>query len=553
MSGIPVHFSNLGKGINAKYITTSHNNNTTSIVSASKKNPVEYNQNQNSKLLSPIPENPVPSSITSNQVNIPTNLITDTNENTKYTYSIKCNEKTTIDDLIEKNYIPAKKTTGYSITCNPVNLYFDSNNIKGKGNDNYVYDLLTYNKNDTEMVLRKNNDLDLKNIEFFIQENEKLLENQNISNMKTINKNLDFYNRSIEELNNDMKTLKTKELSGYFVQAYLSKSTTEGGKGCENICKVYQFGTYYNDEKAYAILEKLVDFSNFMNYCIYQTQEVFNYITLFKTHTNFFKVIIDILINVLNGLICTHSINCAHLDIKMDNIGLTNLNEHISILKKQYKIRKYTLKHQENPIVAKLMDFGHMKYIKTNVIKSDYIFDEKDIGKTHYPPEAWAFNHLTNKAYNYLTIESDIYMFGDMLNRLYDLYILKIPEFENNEILKQKIIEIINNCMYPTKIDENGEKEHGIIVNNFVKSELFANDNQILGIDQWATYHEEIQKRKSIPELIKDLTNLKNEIIHNNNTKHGGTKRRSRRKTIKKRNQKKKSRRKVRTFGRKSV
>ena len=437
------------------------------------------------------------------------NSITDIDKKTNFTYSIKCNDQETITRLINQEKIPTPTPTEkkmHKIICNPVKLNFKSKSIIGKGTDNTVHVLLN-KTNNTNMVLR-------------------------------ISKVYDNDTSSTDE----MEDLRDDELSGYFVQTHLSKLNSMGGKGCENICKVYQFGTFYENQKAYAILEKLVDFGKFMVYCMKHNDGVFNYITLFKTHTNFFKVIIDILINVLNGLTCIHKYKCGHFDIKVDNIGLNNINEHIEEDEdeeeeedededeEEEENRIYIVKNRHKHIVAKLMDFGHMKYIKEKDIKSPYILDDMEQLFTHYPPEAWHHKKLT--------IKSDIYMFGDMLSRLYFVHILKIPEFNRNKILKTEIINIINVCMYPTEIkEEDGEYKR---VHHQINSE-------------WASYYQEIQKRKSIPELINALTKLKNKIIHNNNTKHGGTKRRSRRKTIKKRNQKKKSRRKVRTFGRKSV
>lgn len=327
-----------------------------------------------------------------------------------YNYHHKCTNEKLINSLIEKGYLPI--TYENNMICKE-NEYILKDRL-GKGSYNEVFNLFPNKSSDIEtpIVLRRTEKIDNDEIEL---------------------------NRIIGE-----------ELTGLFIQSYLSKSEAENGLGCEQICKVYEFGTYSfaasrKELGVYAILEKLVDFSDFLKY-IFQTKEA--YLTFFDTYDWFILNIKNILYDVLSGLNCMHKNKYAHLDLKALNIGLTNIVK---------TGRNYTIIDSKKLIGAKLYDFGFTHYFPDKNTYKDFLF----YGYYNYfAPEANYFKLLA--------LESDIWMFGYMIiheffsNKNKNITLL----FEEHIDLKTMFIEIINASISPDVFNET-QIEHSAIFSDY--------------------------------------------------------------------------------------
>lgn len=226
----------------------------------------------------------------------------------------------------------------------------------------------------------------------------------------------------------DKKIIKD-ELYGLFMQTYLSN---EKGLNCQNICKIYDYGVFKDkngDELgAYAVLEKLIDFEVFIQY-ISDTKllnnQYTNFFEMFNGNIKLFLLNIkNILFEVLTGLECMHRNDYVHLDLKINNIGLTNLIEKKDI---NGNIISYKIKDPSQYIGAKIMDFGFSKKIThENPIIQEYFYIDK---VQNQPPERYLLNKYIQK--------SDVYMFGEMLNDLFSPDLKLKSFFEHNELFKK--------------------------------------------------------------------------------------------------------------------
>jgi len=288
-------------------------------------------------------------------VHHPPTLITENGNALPLKYINQCNDPVLIEKLKSKNKLPMNYKN--NMICKSKN-YIKRNSI-GSGAYNEVFELEEQGTGnpliETDVVLRK------------------MLYKQNKISTKD------------EE----------DELVGLFIQAYLSKPNPNPDKNsnkdkplCEQVCRVYEFGRDENNS-VYAIIEKLVPASNF-----FKKIQPDNFITLFPTPTDFCSNIHNIFREILKGLVCIHSHQFAHLDLKLPNIGLTNL--------KYSEENGYEKKNENELIGAKLFDFGFAKYFP----EPDY--RHKLGSKIYYmAPE-------TN-LYDSVFLKSDVYMFGMIL------------------------------------------------------------------------------------------------------------------------------------------
>ena len=182
-----------------------------------------------------------------------------------------------------------------------------------------------------------------------------------------------------------------EEISGLFLQSYMSKTIEEGGIGCINICKVYDFGTivlYDNDKikeiRGYAILEKLT------------TSELTNEITKRKgKYWMNFLGLKPIFKGVLTGLNCIHSNEFVHLDIKPQNIGLDSEGN------------------------AKIFDFGFARHLPNG----DPIKVKGQSGTRAYSdPTYMSYYGVEKPLVPIISINSDIYALGVILLDTYFKY-----------------------------------------------------------------------------------------------------------------------------------
>ena len=205
------------------------------------------------------------------------------------------------------------------------------------------------------------------------------------------------------------------ELKGLFMQCYFSKK-------CNNICKVYEFGTITNiitktDKRgnetkernihAYSILERLTPLDEEMKKSIEVNDEINKKIEtvtfsnekdiIEKSHSNqkiinFRKIFKDI----LNGLSCIHKLNYVHLDIKEYNIGIDN-EQH-----------------------AKIFDFGSATYIGKEGVKLGY--SDSYLGTARYEaPEVFRNNSVY--------FSSDVFSVGIIMLKLYYYNFMKNEYF----------------------------------------------------------------------------------------------------------------------------
>lgn len=321
----------------------------------------EGTQRNTRKVLSPITNKPDNKSTRKNRTST---SIFKNNLKSSFNYVNQCNNEELIDILKYNNILPHDYKN--TLICDKTE--YELENKIGSGTYNYVFDISQrdYDSYDHPVVLR--------------QMQPKY-----------------FFDKNIMDT----------EIDGLFIQTYLSKRKEEGGLNCSNICKVYEFGYFGKEiEKenkkvqtnhgVYAVIEKLVSFDSFMNNISKQN----NFDTLFLGNVDRFIIHIkNILWEVLEGLKCMHDNLYAHLDLKLNNIGLTNIKKMTDNRGYDY----YTLIDEDKLIGAKLFDFGFTQKFENRESsrRSDYEYG------IYFSPEA---NYL-----NTVILKSDIYMFGFML------------------------------------------------------------------------------------------------------------------------------------------
>jgi len=302
----------------------------------------------------------------------------------------KCNDENIKNQLIIKKILP----TGFSLNpeykCDVSTYNLDT--IIGKGGNNDVYSILDVN----DKVFRVTN----------------TPVNMNRSKM--------------------LNTKGNAEINGLYIQFYLSNL-------CENICKIYEFGTFEKENSiyVYAVLEKLADLQEFYANNLRQFQD--NIIT---NNDNFYKKILK---DALIGLSCMHENNYYHFDIKIENIGYTKESN-----------------------IGKIIDFGSARYLTDecithlNFIPSAY-FTDPYILKNN---ELCKYNDLYSFAMVLLTIEQDISKslnFTDLINDLIlPLKYKDLVSFKNNfwDYLKHNNnkMDLTLDKIYDTIFKESYEK-----------------------------------------------------------------------------------------------
>jgi serine/threonine protein kinase len=188
------------------------------------------------------------------------------------------------------------------------------------------------------------------------------------------------------------------EITGLFLQSYMSKTTDKGGIGCPYICQVYEFG--YVDkgkksERVYAILERLSVSELSKKIRELKAQKPTPYLNLG-----------NIFYQILQGLECMHSHEYVHLDMKTKNVGLdANYN-------------------------AKIFDFGFARYIPKT---KQYISLGLDqwVGTSLYVDPFFYY-------YGNFSLKSDVYSVGVMMIKTYFYFtekdeVLDRPKFYANK------------------------------------------------------------------------------------------------------------------------
>lgn len=200
------------------------------------------------------------------------------------------------------------------------------------------------------------------------------------------------------------------EITGLFLQSYMSKSLNDGGIGCSNICKVYEFGYVdkgTTNERVYAILERVTtDLYEYLKRD--SNNELINArdrdITLFgeKREEKFIDVK-NIFKQVLEGLQCMHANNYVHLDIKPANIGIKAIDDEKKV---------------------KIFDFGMAMYIdpKNSLPKYNW-FGYDPINATYQRGTPFYMDpFLSDKTYGknfFPSKKSDVYSVGIMMLETY--------------------------------------------------------------------------------------------------------------------------------------
>jgi serine/threonine protein kinase len=324
---------------------------------------------------------------------------------------------------------------------------------------------------------------------------------------------------------NDENTI-DDELSGLFIQTYLSKKKEEGGLGCDQICKIYDFGKFEDNTTkgvgVYAILEKLVGFDDFLKYILRNINTNGKIDGVFDSVENILKNITNIWMDALKGLNCMHNNLYAHLDIKIQNIALTNLIEKKN---NDGKTVSYEIKNKDQLIGAKIIDFGLSKrFTPLKNSSLDFFKNEFDLDEYYHGSE----NIYLHKC----LIKTDIYMFGHMLHTLFfsKRYLTNIDSTSKNEIRgllnDSKILfpqKITNTYEISTDFTDSNYKETWTkIADNYknAKEDLKQIDYELKNIQFKAESYPLLSKEYSIISNYNKITSInENKLINEINTK----------------------------------
>ena len=333
-----------------------------------KKNPANWDENLNQLLLTPILEN-----AKDKRGDGSGTIIYKNNKQVPSIYTSQCNDPMLIEVLKENKILPDNFKNELICDKNIYNIGF----FIGEGTYNIVHEIYKKNIDDTKsppLVLR-------------------------------------------ETIEYDNATIIHNELSGLFVQTYLSnkhelatnKDDDDETNGYQRICKVYDFGTFINKDNktgVYAILEQLVDFHSFIIFISdNDNKEYFD--KIFKSNADFVLNMKHIIFDILLAFEYIHSRLYAHLDIKINNIGLTNLVRTKEKIGSEYKFF-YEKINKDTFIRAKLFDFGTSKIFDNYNSPLPYNY-WLDLNHNYHPPETLYLQH------SIVLISSDIYMFGEMI------------------------------------------------------------------------------------------------------------------------------------------
>lgn len=176
---------------------------------------------------------------------------------------------------------------------------------------------------------------------------------------------------------------------------------------------------------------------------------------------------IDILLQIAIAINYIHYNNILHLDLKLDNIMITNG-------------------------IIKLIDFGSAEYIFNKKIKTK----EKKCTATHRPPENFRF---TKNDYYIIDYSFDIWSFGIIMVEI----LTNVPMYMNQYF--PKLYKNMDNDTY-----ENN-------VYNFICSEQFNNIRNILPKKLRSCLYYEKIKRLKINEIINILFEIEKNLNISNN------------------------------------
>jgi serine/threonine protein kinase len=307
-----------------------------------------------------------------------------------YTITKSCTDGNLIDNLKKQGKLNPK--TDYNLRCDAVNEYKIGGSL-GKGGYNEVYDI----SNNPDKVLRLT--LNTKSIK------DKLSEEY---------QNLLTYLNDPTKMQEFMNNLMQNEITGLFLQSYLSKTTKEGGIECPFICKVYEFGyvTINEEKRAYAILERVTTDLN-KHLARNTNNELINakdgQIELFGKQTKVkFINVKNIFKQVLQGLQCMHANNYVHLDIKPENIGIMTIGNEKTVKIFDFGMAMYidptnSSPRYNNPF-GKLFGFTPINatYQRGTPFYMDPFLNDKTDGKNFFPSK-----------------KSDVYSVGIMMLETY--------------------------------------------------------------------------------------------------------------------------------------
>jgi len=211
------------------------------------------------------------------------------------------------------------------------------------------------------------------------------------------------YNMKVDAINPEdmtlhMENIMQTEITGLFLQSYLSKPTTQGGIECPFICKVYEFGyvTINGEKRAYAILEKV-------------TTDLYKYLQINKKTSNKISVK-NIFKQVLQGLRCMHANNYLHLDIKPENIGIMDAQDTKTVKIFDFGMAMYIDPKNSSPkynwSFSKSLGFTpqNSTYQRGTPFYMDPFLSDKTDGKNFFPSK-----------------KSDVYSVGAMMLETYFL------------------------------------------------------------------------------------------------------------------------------------
>ena len=273
---------------------------------------------------------------------------------TNFNITQSCNDDVLIDKL--KNDGKLNPTVKYSLNC-PSGISYISGNQIGGGGFNRVYNI----SGDSGKVLRVT--------------------------MEEVDK---------EDLSG--------EISGLFLQSYMSKPTTEGGLGCENICKVFEFG-YLNKgteyERVYAILE-LLPTNNLLNYIETKKYELENPEDELENPEDNLELK-SVFKGVLEGLKCMNINKYIHLDMKCENVGLDEKGK------------------------AKIFDFGFARYLP------DLSLNNQPWNGTFFYTDPYYRDTGT------ISINSDIYSVGVMIIETYFQYEVEYKDRDSAKLILKNL------------------------------------------------------------------------------------------------------------------
>ena len=193
------------------------------------------------------------------------------------------------------------------------------------------------------------------------------------------------------------ESLQTSEMEqkGLLYQALLSKSKTEGGYECPNICKVYDFGIYTvkDSRKAKRIFQtEPIDDTNYFKttgiYAIIEKLEGGDLKNRINKHKYTIEEIKMLSINILEALNCMHSNGILHLDLKPDNIMMVSEDNHTNI--KLIDFGMSTSKDKDGFIKINSIR-GTPGYISPNIINQYDRLSGKMEGLINGKDDIWSF------------------------------------------------------------------------------------------------------------------------------------------------------------------